>query len=259
MDTLNCSNKTWTESDFENSFSSCFSSHSTAPENESKVTFCDSDFELSLNEDDIAYSSTYAEPENSLDECLEYDDIDFNPSAASTPIRKSNRCGNRKISSPINILKQQCCQKQCLRSLSVNEVQQCQDEFNSLTECSQRNFIIDQVQRNFQICSKFNSFNLTVSGYSICRNAWCLIHNVTKGRFDSCLTLVRKGYKSISHGNKGKTHPMEKSTEATGWMDHFFHTIGDYMPHKSVINLPPTWDRRQVYNRMKQDFQVSAL
>lgn len=42
-------------------------------------------------------------------------------------------------------------------------------------------------------------------------------------------------------------------------MDNFFHRVGDFMPHRSIINLPPTWDKKQVYLRMKADFEVSFV
>ncbi len=236
--------RTWTESELDISLGE-------EEANESNVTFCDSDFDFDLEEADFGRGLVQDVDGDSA--CNS--SISYGPST-STPLKKQRR--TTKLS-PLETLQKGCCRNYCLRALSERNITQCMEEFSSLSEVSQRNFIIDQIHTHAQTETEKWKQNLVLNirGNYVCEKAWCMAYSVSKTRFDKCTHLVKEGFRSSSHGNSGKHHVQSKTTEAMGWMDNFFHSIGDYMPHKSVIYLPPTWDRKQVYQRMVADFEVS--
>ena len=240
-------NKTWTESDLDYAISITGGN----------VTFTNADLETrsSVNVD----VSLNSEPQPSTISHGDIDDLsNVKPRSASTPLKKGRRPYEGR--SPLSVLRQSCnCGKKCMRKLSMNDISLCQDEFVSINEPAQRNFIIEQLRRHALISESCFDINLVIYGHTVCKEAWRLVYGVSLSRFNRCVKLVRQGYHSVDHGNTGRSRLTTKSTESIGWMDTFFQTVGDYMPHRNVINLPATWDMKQVYERMIAEFQVSFV
>ena len=87
--------------------------------------------------------------------------------------------------------------------------------------------------------------------------------------FTSVLNISRKRYKSLhdqfKHGVlKYQRKPITwvestKVSEATVWMNRFFHQIGDHMPHIQRIHLPHFLTKRDVYVRMKSELVSQGI
>ncbi|XP_022100770.1 uncharacterized protein LOC110984676 isoform X3 [Acanthaster planci] len=167
----------------------------------------------------------------------------------------SKRCQRE----PIEILLDKCCENKCLKTLSLLDVELCLLEVQDLGSTQQRQFIVDNIRDKCQFLQNQDGKRLVksrflVHGKPVCEKAWCLAYGFTYRRYLKCVKMVEEGIKQVIHGNSNRQRMNEKTTQALGWMKFLFGRIGDWLPHKSAVHLPPSYTKKSLYNRMVEEF-----
>ncbi|XP_077869749.1 uncharacterized protein LOC144361813, partial [Saccoglossus kowalevskii] len=150
---------------------------------------------------------------------------------SSTPVKNKRRF-SQPLRDPLSVLCLDCC-------------------------ADQKQYILQRIREN---CSckiikgtKVVSANFVIRGIPVCTKAWCNVLNISLKRFSVVLRLYKDNVVTVRHGNLGRRHLTEKTSLCLGWMRFTFESLGDYMPHKSEVHLPPTWNKDMVYKRMVND------
>ncbi|XP_070555005.1 uncharacterized protein [Ptychodera flava] len=149
----------------------------------------------------------------------------------------------------------ECCGDECLGELSKNAIKDAEREFKEIgNEDRQRQFILNKIIEHSTLKvvngKKVVTTNLVIKGVPVCNSAWCHVLNISAKRFASVVHLYKENIITIKRGNSGRMRMTEKTTVCLTWMQFLFERIGDYMPHKTEVHLPPSWTKDRLYNRM---------
>lgn len=158
---------------------------------------------------------------------------------------------------------EKCCDSNCMSKLSISDLCVCQEHMLNKSEAKQKQFILTEISKHTLMsisasrhCSKPTSqHRFIIGGKYVCVNAWCIAYSVSNWRFKECLKLHEAGRVKVHDGNLGKRKKCEKTKVALAWMTDLFKRLGDYMPHRSVVNLPHTWTNKEVYERMRLELK----
>ncbi|XP_070550483.1 uncharacterized protein [Ptychodera flava] len=185
------------------------------------------------------------------------------PEMTSTP-NKSKRRFSQPVRSPIDVLQLSCCGDECMKSLSMNTILDAETEFKSIgNEDRQKKYILMKIKEFSIIRSLHNkttvTSNFVLGGTQICANAWCNVLNISPKRFKTVIELYRENVTEIQHGNCGRRGMTEKTSVCLAWMKYLFERIGDYMPHKTEVHLPPIWTKETLYKRMETELTARGL
>jgi hypothetical protein len=149
-----------------------------------------------------------------------------------------------------NILTGRCCDKLCVRKITVNDILLCRNKFCVMSTVEQRQWLADKIVENSDKVKWQTKF--MVAGVVVCEKSFCEVHNISPRRFQRIRAEMSQGQLNcLEHGNMGKKKTTTRSNEAKTWMDRYFNLIGDKLPDKLKIHLP-SWDsQKNIYERYK--------
>ena len=80
-----------------------------------------------------------------------------------------------------SMLVSDCCQQQCLLSLTPNMVVSTRKKLNTLTSSERRQWITDKVFESSKASACLGNLEMQVfvSGVTVCKSVWCTIHQVS--------------------------------------------------------------------------------
>lgn len=96
-----------------------------------------------------------------------------------------------------------------------------------------------------------------VCGLHICKKCFSLYHGVSEWTLTK-LIRKRQAGEGSAHGTTGRGAMRPKTLHALEWIDNRVKMLGDFMPHKSYIHLPPG-SKDELYQTYVLDCQLSAL
>lgn len=145
------------------------------------------------------------------------------------------------------ILSINCCQKRCMRKLSVDDIQHAEVQFDERRQTCKRNFVLELLHNHSHVndVGEYET-EFFIRGKSVCKGAWLLSHNMNKETFRRILNKFKDGVLVLEHGNKGKNTVMAKTAECISWLQFFVNSIGDHQPDKGCIHLPSCFSRSDI-------------
>lgn len=154
----------------------------------------------------------------------------------------------------------QCCDKLCVRNVTVNDVLLARNRFSMMNMVEQRKWLATKIVDNSNVLNKANwETKYIVAGKAVCKQSFCEIYGFSPKRLARLRKSVSLCDISIEHGNKGKKRMTIRGDEAKVWMEKYFNLIGDKLPDKKQIHLP-SWDRQKdVYKRYKDDMMAKGI
>lgn len=159
--------------------------------------------------------------------------------------------------SPLSLLGSFCCENRCLAHISVIEIQNVQQIFDSKSTVQQNQFLLD----SFHITSKATNDVAqahTIDGKPVCKEAFRRILKISMKRYKRLFDQYNSGV-TISSRKKPARELSVRTTEAKAWMTQFFSHTRDRMPHLQQIHLPHFLTKRDVYNRMCKELNEQAI
>lgn len=147
-----------------------------------------------------------------------------------------------------------CCEKRCLRQLSIDDIHHVEVVLQERSQTDKRNYVLDFLQQ-YSVLKEAGDYdvNFIIKGKPVCREAWLLAYNLPKNSFWRLMSKFKEGATKLEHGNKGKKSIMAKTGECIAWLQYFFTTIGDHMPDSNAIHLPSCFSKRDIYKKMLEE------
>ena len=158
-----------------------------------------------------------------------------------------------------HLLRSSCCKKKCLNNLSLAELERSRERFNSKSTTEQNQFLLD----SFQITggtstSPEGELIGMIEGKLLCCDAFTSVLNVSQKRYKRLHDHFKEG--AVKYQRKPVNRVQStKVSEAKAWMTHFFHLLGDHIPHIQQIHLPHFLTKRDVYVRMKKELTAQGV
>ena len=142
-------------------------------------------------------------------------------------------------------------EKQCLQEvLSVEQMRKARGGFcqEYSTYKLQRQYILNWFDQNQPIAGEFT---YSISGLSVCSNAWTKVLGITRRRFFLRKKEYLLGRRSSQHGASLIYRDQQKTESAKNFLEKYFTENCDFMPNSSVWHLTSTSRKTEVY----QEFQ----
>jgi len=147
-----------------------------------------------------------------------------------------------------------CCQKKCLRKLSIEDINACELNFKNMDQTQKRNYVLSYLSDHSRVEDSGEYVTeFIVRGRSVCREAWLLIHNMNKEWYRRTLNKFKEGAVEVEHGNKSKKKPSERNKGCIAWLEFFVSCVGQYQPDKKTIHLPSCFTKLSIYQRMCEE------
>lgn len=187
--------------------------------------------------------------------------VNEEPTSSSTN-RKRMKSDEHDRHNILNDLMSNCCPNDCLKLFTLQELEHCRDQLKYNKEHETRQFIMDTIKNQSNVTSIRMGTKCTletmfiIQGKNVCPKGWCMAFNISNWRYNDCITQVKAGGVSAIRLRNSKTGLMrERTTTALAWMTVLFKRMGDYMPHRDIIQLPHSWTKRYLYDRMLSEQQ----
>lgn len=133
------------------------------------------------------------------------------------------------------ILNKQCCNQDCLKSLSYNDVNEFIEIFGLLSSIiEERNYILNYLKDNTTRNELTNVFHL--KGKLVCKQAWLVIHGINPNRLNRVWNDYVKCSELYTHGNKGSKKLTQKTSECLAWLNFLVNAIGNMAGLSSKCN-----------------------
>ena len=147
-----------------------------------------------------------------------------------------------------------CCDKRCMRKLSVEDIHSTELHFCSKDQTEKRNYVLDYLSGHSQVLDSGEyATQFKVKMRTVCREAWLLIHSLNMEWFRRVFNKFKEGAVEVEHGNKGQKKPSQKSKDCIAWLQFFVSCVGQYQPDNKTIHLPSCFTRLSVYQRMCEE------
>ena len=156
-----------------------------------------------------------------------------------------------------DIMMKQCCQLECFKNLTYNEMKETRMKFDNLeNSLDERNFILSYINDNTSSSKRSPGYGKTkymIKGKIVCKEAWLNTYGVNKRRFDRINLDFRKGTVFYQHGNSGSQKLGVKTSACLAWLKFLVNAIGDQQPDSGKIHLPSCFTKLTLYRRMCQE------
>ena len=142
-----------------------------------------------------------------------------------------------------------------MRKLSIEDVNACEVNFSNMHQTQRRNYVLGYLSDHSKVedLGEFNT-EFIVKGKSVCREAWLLIHKISKEWYRRQYQKFKEGAIEVEHGNKELKKSSQRSTECIAWLEFFISCVGaQYQPDKKTIHLPSCFTRLSIYQRMCEE------
>lgn len=141
-----------------------------------------------------------------------------------------------------------------MRKLSVEDVNTTELHFCNMDQTQRRNYVLGYLSDHSRVEDSGDYVTeFMVKGKSVCREAWLLIHSVSKEWFRRLFNKFKEGAVKVEHGNKGVKKPSQRSTECIAWLEFFVSCVGQYQPDNKAIHLPSCFTRLSIYQRLCEE------
>lgn len=155
-----------------------------------------------------------------------------------------------------------CCDKECLRYLTANDIITARTDFVQLTKSEQKQYLFTKLRENSseahhqagKIETKFY-----IAGKEICSASWSKIYSISMRTLTRMLKDISFGENHVAHGNQGKKRVNTKKESVAAWMERYFTLIGDKMPDSKQIHLPSWETKKDIHARYCQDMQLRGI
>lgn len=209
-------------------------------------------------------SDATGDPQQNDSEAVALSDTSTSPSASKSKRLDSSHLpvlNREELDYVSGVLVSKCCDKDCLFHLSANSVLTLLRKFSSLGANAQLQWLGDRIHENSTPNLEKGMLNTryTVGGQEVCLLAWCAVLHISPKRVSRVAKSVSLGMVTAEHGNKGKKRINTKSEIAKAWMNHYFHLVGDHMPHNKQIHLPSWETQKDIYSRLKEDMKQEQM
>lgn len=152
------------------------------------------------------------------------------------------------------LLAMPCCEKKCMRKLSVEDVNATELHFRNMDQTQQCNYVLSYLSDHSQVdYSGDYVTEFMVKGKSVCREVWLLIHSINKEWFRRLFNKFKEGAVEVEHGNKGNKKPSQRTTDCIAWLQFFISCVGQYQPDNKTIHLPSCFTRLSIYRRLCEE------
>ena len=151
-----------------------------------------------------------------------------------------------------------CCTQRCLAHLSVVQIESCRKWFHSRNRTEQNQFLLDTFHISGTNSSPSDAVFNILEGRAVCRKAFTTAFGISTRRYQ---WLQRNFKEGVMHFQRKPIFRSEASkvSESKAWMERFFNSIGDRMPHVNQIHLPHFMTKGDIYKRMKRDLLEEGL
>ena len=148
------------------------------------------------------------------------------------------------------VLGRNCCEKKCLKKLSVEDIQYAEAK----RQAGKQNYLLEFLHQHSQL-SESGEVNTEffVRGRSVCREVWLLTHNLSRKSFRRIMTKFKEGATMVEHGNTGRRSMMSKTAECIAWLQFFVGCVGDHQPDNGLIHLPSCFSKSDIYKKMQEE------
>ena len=172
-------------------------------------------------------------------------------SAGANVMQANTRPCSRKVKSDSChvLMANNCCSHDCLKNMSIANVQHARNTFNRKSIRDQNQYLLDCVNLTSNGQSQFLTM---IEGKAVCKTALCLILGISMKRYRRVRTQSSSGI-ITSVTKHRKRNDTTKCTEAKAWMSRFFDTINEKMPHLNQTHLPHFLTKIDVYRKMRQE------
>ncbi|XP_046570593.1 uncharacterized protein LOC124278853 [Haliotis rubra] len=153
------------------------------------------------------------------------------------------------------------CDLKCLDKFTSSEVLEKRRYFWDKDRDVQRQYIMSQLEATFSFYQEQDACNImfTVQGHSVCPKCWRLIFAISKSRYYSALSDVRKGLVTASPDHrKDLCYDTKRFLAAKLWLTRFTRRFGDPMPHRVQIQLPSTLTKRAIWQEYQEEFSMNG-
>ena len=128
-----------------------------------------------------------------------------------------------------------CCDKSCLRHLTVQNVMSYKSEYDQCKRSTHRKkWLFNKLRENSSESTKGAiATKFFVAGREVCQRAWCKLFSVSHRKIQRMQSqiLFHDRTTALEHGNSGKKRQNTKTEAAVAWMDRYFNLIGDRMQY----------------------------
>jgi len=153
----------------------------------------------------------------------------------------------------VNCIK--CCYQLCLSNLTVSEVDNALQYFNSKSIADQNQFLLD----SFRVISNQETTQHIICGKRVCKEAYIRILQISGKRYDRILEVFKSNPTVKMRRKPVIRLESTKVLEAKAWLTRYFNRIGDSMPHMNQVHLPHGLTKRDVHYMMKSQLQQQGL
>ena len=148
-----------------------------------------------------------------------------------------------------------CCSNACFKKLSLHEMDVAKTKFLDKSQAGQNQYLLDCA-----IMSLNSTFHAAINGKLICKKALCHILGVSRNRYGRICRQAKAGAisatsRTISPSHQSVRGRSIKYSETVAWMERFFDSIGDKMPHLDRTHLPHFMTKRDIYHKMRVEFE----
>ena len=152
-----------------------------------------------------------------------------------------------------------CCDKECFRHLTANDIITARTDFVQLTKPEQKQYLFTKLRENSSESSGKIETKYFLAGKEICCISWSKIYSISMRTLTRMLKDISFGEKHMVHKNQGKKRLNTKKESLVAWMERYFNLIGDKMPDTKQIHLPSWETRKDIHIRYCQDMQLRGI
>ncbi|XP_078586053.1 uncharacterized protein LOC144877086 [Branchiostoma floridae x Branchiostoma japonicum] len=173
--------------------------------------------------------------------------------ASDRKIKKHTRMGKQKKKAldPVSVgvaMATDCkCGKRCLQKVEREAVEECRKLFWTMNRNKQSEFMRMSFMSADQTKEPNQKFSFNACGRSMCAVAWRIIYHISNGRYYRHLESYKKGWEMVTDLRQGNKYATKRWIEARVWLETTAARIGDRMPDRDKIHLPPCLTRQDVW------------
>lgn len=152
-----------------------------------------------------------------------------------------------------------CCSKgnvTCFKKLSQKSIESIQTAFYALSETAQTQQLIQYMREHGR---SDGTVLYSIAGEEVCETAFRMVYGLRYNRFSSLKAKYSGGVVLYEHGRFGRGQYTDASIRAISWLRMFINKLGDHMPTKDEIHLPPCLTKSDVYGLAAEDLSQGSL
>ena len=160
----------------------------------------------------------------------------------------------------LHVLDMNGCSTGCVTAthhLLSTDVLQYHEHFTALSQMARKQWLLDYLVMNSSVKNEQVEVAYLVCGKTVCSKVWIAILGISLSHFYNVKSLFLNGRKRIIQ----QIHrvPLQRTSEATAWMDSFFTCMGDRMPDRPTVHPPSSLSNVSIYSQMPSPMRKGCL